>query len=166
MGIPRRCQRLIMFQQPVPLNQWAADLAVPPLLENLSIFPWILHHLDPQADLPPSGVKEPAAPVPHWSGKRCRSVSARSRVPLYLTYCEVSSWTLIGLLPPLVFCWKTWWVCACLYQPSSPGSCSDSTRWNLVCNIGLPQAGTPITDQKVLVLLMGCWVFDFFPCII
>ena len=59
-------------------NQWADDLTHPsfkgfdgalqlsvaPLLGDLKIFPWILHHLDQQGDLPPAVVTEPAAPVP------------------------------------------------------------------------------------------------------
>ena len=59
-------------------NQWADDLThpsfsgfdstlelqVPPLLNDLKIFPWILQRLDQQGDLPPAVATESATPVP------------------------------------------------------------------------------------------------------
>lgn len=60
------------------LNQWADDFTHPsfegfdaslemkvaPLLARLKICPWVLQHLDAQADLPAMEAVEPAAPAP------------------------------------------------------------------------------------------------------
>ena len=67
-------------------NQWADDLThpsfsgfdaalrleVPPLLEDLKIFPWILQHLEREGDLPAAVATEPAAPVPAKKRRRTR----------------------------------------------------------------------------------------------
>ena len=67
-------------------NQWADDLThpsfsgfdaalrleVPPLLEELKIFPWILQHLERDGDLPVAVATEPAAPVPAKKRRRKR----------------------------------------------------------------------------------------------
>ena len=67
-------------------NQWADDLThpsfsgfdaalrleVPPLLEELKIFPWILQHLERDGDLPAAVATEPAAPVPAKKRRKTR----------------------------------------------------------------------------------------------